>query len=141
MTVANADALEVLAPASTALQFRGEALSITPLPVGRIPELVRLLRPVLKGLNIDAADMAGIEVTPDLVMELVVDHAPALFEAAALCSGQDRERIEGADLADFIALALKVVEVNRDFFIRQIAPLLAGLRGRVSGAGRTPSSS
>lgn len=141
MTQVATDALEVLAPASADVRFRGEVLTILPVSVGVIPQLVRLLRPVLASLDTNPADAAGIEITSDLVMELVVDHAPALFEATALCAGKPRGYIEGADPADFIALALKVVEVNRDFFIQRIAPLLGGLLAAVRGAGRTPSSS
>ncbi len=136
-----ADELAVLAPADTEVTFRGEQLRLTPIPVGDIPRLVRVLRPVMQALSIDASAVASIDITPDLVMQLVADHAPALFEAVALCSGKPASHIEGGDLAEFIALVLRVVEVNRDFFTRQVAPLLAGLLARVRGAGPMPSSS
>lgn len=141
MTPAVTDAVEVLAPASTDVNFRGQTLTIVPVPVGVIPQLVRLLRPVMQGLNVDAGDVAGIDITADLVMGLIVDHAPALFEATALCTGTPQEYIEAGDPAEFIALVLKVVAVNRDFFIQRIVPLLGGLRAALHGAGPTPSSS
>lgn len=141
MSAVTSDALEVLAPEGAVVTFRGEQLRIVPIPVGDIPRLVRVLRPVMQALSIDASEVASIDITPDLVMQLVADHAPALFEAVALCSGKPASHIEGGDLAEFIALVLKVVEVNRDFFTRQVAPLLAGLLARVRGAGPMPSSS
>lgn len=143
MSEGAADEMEVLAAARTSVTYQGESLEIAPLPVGRIPLLVRELRPVVAALRSASAaeGVIEIDITPELVMDLVVDHSAALFEATALCIGRDRQFVERGDPAEFIALALKVVEVNRDFFTRQIMPLLGGLRDRIRGAGLMVSSS
>lgn len=143
MSEGTTDEMEVLAAASTSMNYQGEVLEIAPLSVGRIPLVVRELRPVVAALRSASAVEGTIEIdiTPELVMDLVVDHSGALFGATALCVGRDREFVESGDAAEFIALALKVVEVNRDFFTRQITPLLGGLRDRIRGAGLTLSSS
>ena len=137
-----ADEMEVLVATSTSLSYRGEDVEISPLPVGRIPLVVRELRPVVAALRSASAVEGAIEfdITPELVMDLIVDHSGSLFAASALCIGRERDFVEGGDAAEFINLALKVVEVNRDFFTRQIMPLLGGLRARIPGAGPTRSS-
>lgn len=143
MSDGRADEMEVLAAASTSVQYQGEELVISPLAVGLIPSVVRELRPVVAGLrSAGSADLAlEFEISPELVMDLITDHSGALFAATAICAGRDVEFVKKGDAAEFIGLVLKVVEVNRDFFTRQISPLLAGLRTRIPGVGPMPSSS
>lgn len=143
MSDTRADEMEVLAAASTSVQYQGEELVICPLAVGLIPSVVRELRPVVAGLrSAGSADLAlEFEISTELVMDLITDHSGALFAATAICAGRDVEFVKKGDAAEFIGLVLKVVEVNRDFFTRQISPLLAGLRTRIPGVGPMPSSS
>ncbi|MGV8959203.1 MAG: hypothetical protein ACOH1V_02290 [Stenotrophomonas sp.] len=151
MTPTVADDMEVLVPASTAVTFRGEVVNLRPVPVGVIPPLVRVLRPMLdrarsltsKGEdgNAPAAGLLDLDISIDLLMDLMDEHAQDLFEAVALLADRPTAWIEGGDLAEFIELAMGAIEVNRDFFTQRIAPLLAGRVKASLGAGPTPSSS
>ena len=139
--------LEVLAPTGASVAYRGERLEITPLTVGQLPRLVRVARPVIDAvLDLESlpGDNDGALLT--LVMDMVERHGEAAFEAVAVATGRDLAWIEGGDLAEFIALAKAVIEVNRDFFDRKLAPLLAGraagaVDAKSNGAGPTSSSS
>lgn len=139
------DALEVLEATPQGVAFRGERVEVRPLPVGAIPKLVREARPVIEALlasswlssesdDLVAADVAGM-------LGLVEEHGEAVFKAVALAVERDAAWVGGADLADFISLATKVVEVNRDFFIQRIVPLLGDLARTWRGRGPTPSNS
>ena len=135
------DQLEILEPQAKAVEYRGERLEIRPLTIGMLPKFVRLARPVIDAL-IDA-DLAQLQDGDelDVLLDLVVDHGEASFAAAALVTAKPQAWIESGDPAEFIALATAVFEVNRDFFIRKLAPLLGGRAKPSAGTGVMPSNS
>lgn len=135
------DDLEVLEPAPTEVSYRGERLEIQPLTIGQLPKFVRIARPVIDMLLDADLDSLAAGADVDLMMDLIDKHGEKVFDAAALITGKPRDWIEGGDPAEFIALALKFVEVNRDFFTRKLAPLLAARAKPSSGDGETVSSS
>ncbi len=140
------DDLNVLEPAGSSVKYRGEALEIVPLKIGQLPKLVRTARPV-----IDA--VLALESLPDenggelvtLVMDLIEQHDDKVFAAAAICTGKDAVWLQEGDIDEFIVLAKTVFEVNRDFFVQKLAPLLGGraaaLAAATTGGGATSSSS
>lgn len=138
------DDLEVLAPTGASVKFRGKDMEVLPIPVGALPKLVREARPL-------ADELMSLELPADgddtalfaLVLNLIEQHGERIFVAAAICTGKDQKWIEGADIADFVQLAIKVFEVNRDFFVLKLAPLLGVVRAAAAmgGVGQTPSSS
>lgn len=138
------DDLNVLEPTGSSVTYRGEQLDVSPLKIGQLPKLVRAARPV-----IDA--VLALEDLPDensgelvtLVMDLIEKHDDKVFAAAEICTGKDAEWLAGGDIDEFVVLAEAVFRVNRDFFVRRLAPLLglqAGSPG-LPGRGPTPSSS
>ena len=140
------DDLDVLDPAGSSISFRGEVIEIRPITVGAVPKLVRTARPVIDRL-LELESMPDDDDTAALVgllLDLLEHHGERVFAAAAICTGKEQGWLEGGDIDEFVGLALKVIEVNRDFFARRLAPLLAGLGGSMAamtGAGPTPSSS
>lgn len=141
-----ADDLDVLDPAGSSVPYRGETVEILPIPVGALPKLVRVARPVIdRLLDLEALPEEGDDgALVALMLNLVEHHGENVFAAAAICTGKPQDWLEGGDVDEFIVLAMRVFEVNRDFFVRRLAPLLAGLGGKVAamtGVGPTPSSS
>ena len=135
------DQLEILEPQAKAVEYRGERLEIQPLTIGMLPKFVRLARPVIDALlEADLAQSpAGAEV--DLLLEVIGDHGEAVIAAAALVTAKPQAWIEAGDPAEFVELATAIFEVNRDFFIRKLAPLLAGRAKPSPGSGVMPSNS
>ena len=135
------DELEVLEAAPSVVVYQGEQLHLQPLTIGQLPKFVRIARPVIDALlNADLDKLAeGADV--DLLLDLIDQHGDKVFEAAALVTGRPRDWLEAGDIAEFIALAQAIVAVNRDFFTRKLAPLLAGRAKPSSGNGPTPSNS
>jgi hypothetical protein len=136
------DALDVIEPQLVQVQYLDQLLSIHPLTIGQLPRLVRTSRPV-----IDA--VLALESIPDndngalltLVMDLLESHGEALYIAAAIATGTDEDWIAQGDVAEFVELARAVIEVNRDFFVQRLAPLLAARAKAANGGGTTASSS
>lgn len=140
------DDLDILDPAPAAVTYRGERLEIRPLQVGQLPALVRSARPVLDAITAaDTLPEAGDPALVPLLLDLVENHGERVFEAAALCIDRPVDWVAKGQLDEFVTLASTVIEVNRDFFVRRLGPLLAGraagASAPVSGAGPTASSS
>ncbi|MGH8075624.1 MAG: DUF6631 family protein [Lysobacter sp.] len=136
------DDLQVLEPSGSSVTYLGTALEIKPLTVGQLPRMVRVARPVIDSvLALESLPDEDTGALVDFVLDMVDRHGEAMFEAAAIATGRDREWIERGDIGEFIDLAKVVFEVNRDFFVRKLGPLLADRAKGRSGAGLTSSSS
>lgn len=138
------DPMDVIDPAPSGVRVGGKALEIRPLVVGVLPRLVRTARPVIDAVldldNLPDEDDTGEIVV--LLLNLIEAHGEKVFEAAAMCIGEDEAWVESLDIAEFAEVAMKVFEVNRDFFAQKLAPLLAArAANKASGGGETASSS
>lgn len=136
--------MDVIEPQARVVEFRGERLEIRPLTIGAVPGLVRASRPVINSL-LDAAwitDGAAFDAQSfDGALDLIEQHGEAVVQGVALAIGRDAKWVASGDISEFIDLTVAVLEVNRDFFTRRIAPLLGGRAAPWSGAGATASSS
>lgn len=124
------DAAEIIEPVGREVQFAGQTVTVTPLRVGQIPAITR----ALKGLNI-----AG-DIDP---VELIAEHGDEIIKAVAIATDINVADIQTAAADEFIELATVVFEVNADFFVRRLAPIVGQAMQRVAtktgGAGLTPS--
>lgn len=122
--------LDVMVPPAQELDLAGRCLSISPLVVGELPAMLKVVRPF-------AQQLAG---DPDW-LALLAEHGDALLGALALGSRQPREWVDALPLDEAIALAAAVFEVNADFFVHRVAPKIGTLAQSLSGrlAGPTPS--
>lgn len=83
-----------------------------------------------------------------VLLDLIENHSDCVFNAAEICTGKPAAWLEECQIDEFVVLATRIYEVNRDFFVLKLAPRLAALRpeagaGNVatSGPGLTASSS
>lgn len=140
--------LDVLDPQATVVEFQGERLEIRPITIGTLPRISRLVRPVFgTGMEMAAKFRAADadDAVLDLLLDMVEQHTGALVDAAALAIGRDLEWVAKADAAEFLTLLFKVVEVNRDFFMKLMAiyrdaRMPRALAASRAGVGATPSS-
>jgi len=117
------DELAELLAEPQGLEIAGEWLDIGPLVVREIPPFSRALRPLLPRLN---AVLAGGEgVTAEVLFDLLAE-GEHLVEAVAIAVRKPATWVGGLAADDFLALVLKVLEVNADFFAQRLAPALAG---------------
>lgn len=135
------DELEAIEPSTRTVTFNGERLELQPLKVGTIPKVVRLARPVINRiLDLDALPDQDDGKMVDLALDLIQEHGADLFKAVGIAIKREPDWVEEGDISEFIELCRALYEVNRDFFVRHLAPLFAKAR-QVNGAGKTPSSS
>lgn len=139
------DELDVLEPVGSSVTYMGRELKLMPIKVGQVPALVRTARPVLDAvLSLESLPDDDDGAMVGLVMDMIAEHGDAVFEAAALLTGEPADELRKGEIDEFVVLAEALFKVNRDFFDRRLAPLLASraaARQAPSGVGPTPSSS
>ncbi|MEF3063149.1 hypothetical protein V4C85_25430, partial [Ralstonia solanacearum] len=104
------DDLDKLIPQPAELTVGGESLVILPLKVGRLPDFLRAISPVLQQLNAPQIDW----------LTLFIEHGDDLLQAVAIAVGKPRTWVDDLAADEAILLAAKVVEVNADFFTRTV---------------------
>ncbi|WP_346824855.1 hypothetical protein ACEN2Y_09945 [Ralstonia solanacearum] len=124
------DDLDKLIPQPAELTVGGESLVILPLKVGRLPDFLRAISPVLQQLQAPKIDWLG----------LFIEHGDDLLQAVAIAVGKPRTWVDDLATDEAILLAAKVVEVNADFFTRTVLPRLNVLIEQVA-RGPAPSGS
>jgi hypothetical protein len=142
------DSMEVLAPSGASVTYRGEKLDVRPVEVGTIPSILRTSRKVIDALfDQPQLPAGGSDDELTMLLNLITNHGEEVISTAALCVNKPEEWVKKGDAAEFFELARTILQVNRDFFIQKLAPLLGGRAAelaslmQVSGAGQTPSSS
>ncbi len=132
------EVLEALMPRPRLLAIAGLALEVRPMVSVQFPPFLRAAGPILAEVSIDAPDW----------LYLLQEHGERLFEALAVATKQPREWVEALAGDDLIRLAVIVLEVNADFFVRRMVPALteaanalAALLPDVAGAMSSSASS
>lgn len=123
--------LEKLINEPALLVVRGETLEITPITVRQVPAFAKAIKPVLGALG-------GRELSAATVLDLMGDQGDALIQAVGIATGKPLEWFDGLALDDFLALAVRVIEVNAYFFAQRVAPALMTALSRLPGS--TPLS-
>lgn len=132
--------LDVLEPQVTVVVYRGERLEIRPLTIGVLAPFARLVRPVMARFLDLGLDTATNLSSVDMALQLLDTHQDALFAAAAIATERPAEWIGKASADEFYGLARSLVEVNHDFFMNLLAPLLEARATISSGDGQTAST-
>lgn len=126
--------LETLIPTPVEVIVNGEPLAIKPLKVGQMPAFLRAISPVMQHLTADEIDW----------LALFGERGDDLLSAIAIAVGKPRAWVDELAADEAILLAMKVIDVNADFFTRSVIPKLGDLFEQVSqggkGAGSTPSN-
>ena len=122
--------LERVMPQPVSLELHHETIQLLPLKVGQIPGFVRALSAVLKQVE-------GSEI--DWLL-LVGERGDEMLEAVSIASGKPRAWVDELAADEALLLAAKLVEVNADFFTRQVLPKLDNLFPPSLLGGSTSSS-
>jgi hypothetical protein len=122
--------LERLFVQPVALDIHNETLMLVPLKVGQIPPFVRALSPILQ-------QMQGKDV--DWLM-LLGERGEEILDAISIACGQPRTWVNQLEADEALLLGAKLVEINADFFTRQVLPRFEAIFPNVTAPGSTPSS-
>ena len=126
--------LDTLIPTATTLSVAGETLAIKPLKVGQMPAFLRAISPVMHQITSTDIDW----------LALFGERGEDLLSAISIAVGKPRSWVDDLAADEAILLAAKGIEVNADFFTRQVIPKLDVLFATTKlpqvAAGSTPSS-
>ena len=115
---ARADDLGIIDPPSITVMFKGRPREIRPLTVGQLPAMMRALRDVEMPSTLDAHGLAS------QLPALIADNGEAIIQAAVIASGEARAVVESAALDEFVTLVAAIIEINSDFFVRTLLPVM-----------------
>lgn len=98
------------------------------------PVKVKDLRAFLKAIDPIARDLAEGDI-----LAALAHHADEVITATAIGAGVPRAELDEATADVLVLLATRVMEVNADFFVRQVLPLVTAAAERIAAIS-TPSS-
>lgn len=126
--------LKTLFPQPVVVTVAGKDISIHPLKVRQLQPLLSALGPALRdgfaqGFSDPAAWLLFFE-----------QHTDRVINAVASATDLKREFLGELEPVDLMALAAGVVEVNRDFFTRQVMPAIERLNQTLVTLGVTTTA-
>jgi len=104
--------LAVLTPTGVQVAAGGETLTVTPIKVKELNAFLAAIQPVLDDLIKKEID----------VMALVLKSPDSVIKATAIGCRKPVDWVGELDIDELARLALAVIEVNTDFFIRKVLP-------------------
>ncbi len=116
------DDLSQLLPQPIELKIGGKALALTPLKVGELSAFSRAIAPVIAVFEGGNFDLFG----------LIANHTETVVTAVSIAVREPREWINELTVGELVLLAAKVIEVNADFFTRNVMPNVAQALGTLS---------
>lgn len=97
--------------------------------------MIRLVEKLIAELGVDEKGNVTIPLSDRTkLLQLIAKFPDDLNHAMSLLSSLSLEEVEDLDLADGVKLLLKIVEVNKNFFIEKVVPLImsVGLLGQAA---------
>lgn len=111
---------------------QAQTLPITPVKVKDLPAFLRAVEPIAR------------ELADGDLLAAMTRHADGVIAATAIGAGVPRAELDEATPDVLVVLATRVLEVNADFFARQVLPLMTAAAekiGSISGQPLTTGSS
>lgn len=130
--------LEAFDPPTDTVSVGGETLTITPIRVVHLPALIREVKALMTAGVALPTDATALQ--PGWVLDLVENHLDAILRICALAIGRPTDWVGQLDAMELIELAMKVVEVNADFFGRRLGPVMLRVNRGLSSASARVSS-
>jgi hypothetical protein len=109
----------------TQLDPRG--IAVTPIKVRDLPRFLKTVEPI-------AAELATGDIAGALMRNI-----DAVIEATAIGAGVERAWLEEQTPDVLAELAAKVLEVNADFFVRRVLPVVTAAADRLTQSMQTTS--
>ena len=135
------DDLEKLFPAGQEVTAGGEKVTLKPFTFGQLPRAIKLLRPVTDAVGtagiaeFSAGDFRLASDWPLRLPQLMDEAGEALVAFVAFACGKPRDWFDTLGADEGIALTRAAFEVNGDFFVKRIAPMLGMAIPKAAPAG------
>jgi hypothetical protein len=130
--------LDTLSPAPTVVRAAGRDVEIRPLRFGQLAKAGGLLSKILGAAALGYAQAGAEAPSPEAIAEAVLAGGEDAYALLELGTGVARAEMDEMSAEEGLELAAAFLEVNSDFFVRQVLPRLkAALAKAQAGAGRT----
>lgn len=116
--------LTKIIPESNIVVAGGKNIEIKTMKVKQLSATIKAIQPFAAAFKAqrDSFDAA----------EIVMSHTDSVVDLVVILTGETKEFVEELGIDELVILFTKVVEVNLDFFIQKVLPLLSGAMGRLS---------
>lgn len=144
------DTLEqVLQDTPRTVIIQGEQVTVSEVTMKSLRAFVAACAPFLKefdeaGRLADRVDKETGDVTPPeefALFNVLADNTEAFIDAAVLVTNKPRGFYERLKPNEFFEVASLIIQVNGDFFVQSLAPVLAKVAKTLGSIGLTRSSS
>jgi hypothetical protein len=110
-------------PEPGTVRIDGELIEIMPLKTKQIGAFSRAIRPLAGDIGrlLEKSERDS-RATTDFILRMVAAHADEVIEAVAVATGKPAEWVGDLMPDELCFLALKIIEVNADFFAARLAP-------------------
>lgn len=122
-TTDSTSALAAIIPATNLIVIAGVSIPVRQIKMGALPDVLRALQPIAHML------MQPEKLNIPSMFMLYADECLTLI---TVLSGQPRAWVDDLEVDEGLMLFTAFLEVNADFFIRQVLPQLAGALERIT---------
>ena len=106
----------------------GRVVTVTKIRMKHNAFMLRLIIKAIDALGLDRKGNLSIDLNDTVgLLRLIAKFPDDINELIALLSDLTTEEVGELDTADGLAVLVKVIAVNRDFFTEKVAPMVAGL--------------
>lgn len=142
------DVAEVL-PVTHEVVIGGVPVVVNPIRVGQLPRAMALCEPFyreLKGVKAKQASAMAKAADPEYpkagiqallkeadidLYDMILRHSDSVLQLIALLTDKDRQWVDDLAVDEFVSIFVMIVEVNTDFFLQRLLPLLSGVMAGV----------
>lgn len=114
--------LDALAPQDRLITVAGRAIALSPVRMGKLAPFAAAALPVAP-LILDGR-----------ILEAATEHYGSISAAVIIAAGVEQAWLDDMAPDDFLRLVQAVVEVNGDFFIRRLTPVLLAMQAKLQMA-------
>ncbi len=136
-----ADDLNVLFPVPAMVAVKGEEIHLMPFTFGQLPKAIQLLAPITRALaasGVNATD--GISGQLSGWVDLLANAGEDVLALLAWGIKKERSWFDDMSTEDGVVLLRAFVEVNADFFVRKLLPLVGGSQAQAQDGETLPQS-
>jgi hypothetical protein len=126
--------LNTLAPAPTIVTVGGREIAVSPLKVRQLQPVLSALGPALRDGFAQGFD------SPAAWLLFFESHTDRVINTVASACDLKRDFVGELEPRELMELAVVVVEVNRDFFTRQVMPVIARVNQTLETMGLMPTA-
>lgn len=124
MSQAETSDLTKIIPEPNTVTVGGKDIPVNTMKVKQLSATIKAIQPFAHAFK---AGKGNVDMS-----EIVMNNTDAVIDLVIIMTGESREFVLELGVDELIQLFTKVVEVNLDFFIQKVLPLLSGAMGRLT---------